>query len=91
MFKALSEDVTQFVRDLTAWIKEPTFERLALTPDQIRRLNLPTAPAKKSTHSKNWVGGTVQLEALDPKALRSIVKQAIEAELDMGQYNRMLA
>jgi hypothetical protein len=92
MFKVLEQDVGQFVIDITAGMKQPpTFERLALTQEQVRRFDLPTAPPKKSGHSKNWVGGTVQLEALDPKTLRGMVKEAIEAELDMDQYNRMLA
>lgn len=91
MFKALSEDVTEFVLHMTGETKSPTFERLALTPNQIRHFNLPTAPPKKSTHSRNWIGGTVQLEALDPKSLRSLVKGAIEAEMNMGQYQKMLA
>jgi hypothetical protein len=69
----------------------PTFVRLALTQEQVRRFNLPEAPAKSGSHAKGWVGGTVQLEALDPKTLRQMIKDAIEAELDMDQYNRMLA
>ncbi|MEK1930847.1 MAG: hypothetical protein AAAC47_13920, partial [Pararhizobium sp.] len=56
------------------------FERLAVTPEQITGMNLPTRPTKKSdTRSKNFGSNiSVELDAIPPHALRSLVNDAIE-------------
>jgi len=65
--------------------------RVALTADQVEEYDLPTAPAKKSdTRSKNWTGGTCQLEALAPDDLAEIVEDAIAEWLDFDVYKKAL-
>ncbi len=62
------------------------FERLALTPDQVREHELPTAPPKATdSRTKRWKGEAVcQLEALPPDVLAGVVVGGIERYLDLG-------
>ena len=49
------------------------FQRVAVTPEQIARLDLPTRPTKTTdTRSKSWGGGdeSVELDAIEPDTLR---------------------
>ena len=57
--------------------------RIAVTADQQRAFGLPTAPAKKTDRRSFSADFTVQAEALPPDALATIVRDAIEAQLDM--------
>jgi hypothetical protein len=62
------------------------FERVALTEAQIAVYNLPTDPAKESSHSAGWGNRRAcQLEALEPDVLAQKLKDAIEAHLDLKQ------
>jgi hypothetical protein len=72
--------------------EEITFERLAVTPTQVQLYGLPTAPVKNAAHSHahSFTGETVQAEALDPRDLAGIVREAIEAHFDMGEYDRVV-
>ncbi len=58
------------------------FERIAITEEQIREYDLPTKPPKKSTHSKNFTGGTVEIEALQVSDLLALVNDCIERHID---------
>ena len=65
------------------------FERLLVNPDQIAEMGLPTKPAKRSTHSKGFVGGTVEAEAVPAHVARRILREAIEQHLDMHEVRIM--
>jgi hypothetical protein len=86
MFLAFLEDVEAFTRDLGG---NATFTRLAVTPEQITRHRLTTAPKKKSD-KRAFSGRTCQAEALAPDVLASIVRTAIEQRLDRRIYKRVL-
>ena len=59
------------------------FEKVAVTPDQIEELNLPERPTKQSDpRTKNWTGGSVELDAIDPKKLCEIVEGCITQHID---------
>jgi len=59
------------------------FERLAVTPEQIELYELPTRPTKSSdTRSGNFVGGSVEVDAIPPTVLRQIVDEAIAQHID---------
>lgn len=59
------------------------FERLAVTPEQIDLFNLPTRPTKTSdSRSGNFVGGSVEVDAIPPSSLRAIVEDAITQHID---------
>jgi hypothetical protein len=75
MFKSLDEDIKAFTDHYNGNI---SFTRLAVTPDQIARYSLPTAPAK-ATDNRSFEGETTQAEALDPATLADIVKDAIDS------------
>ena len=86
IFLAFMEDVQAFSRDLGGDVK---FTRLAVTPDQIRRFRLPTAPPKLSD-KRAFRGQTCQAEALAPDDLAGILRDAIEARIDRSIYQRVL-
>lgn len=59
------------------------FERLAVTPQQIRALNLPTRPTKRTdARTKGFEGGSVEVDAIPPNILRGLVEEAIERHID---------
>ena len=64
-----------------------TFERMAITPDQIELYNLPTRETKKSDpRSKQWGDQpSVELDALPAPILRSLVRECIERHIDQEQ------
>jgi hypothetical protein len=59
------------------------FERLAVTPEQIQRWQLPTRPTKKSdSRAEAFEGESVELDAIPPQELRALVRNAIEKHID---------
>ena len=59
------------------------FERIAVTPAQIQELNLPTRPTKESdSRSKGFEGESVEVDAIPPATLRSMVRELIESHID---------
>jgi hypothetical protein len=58
------------------------FERVAVTPSQIEEWNLPARPTKTSdSRAKHFGEISVELDAIEPDALRTIVRDAIELHL----------
>lgn len=65
-----------------------TFERLAVTEEQIESLHLPTRPTKTSdTRAHNFVGESVEVDAIPSDILRDIVADAIEQWVDEDQLD----
>ncbi|MBN9552478.1 MAG: hypothetical protein J0H31_27395 [Alphaproteobacteria bacterium] len=87
IFDSVAADVTAFVEEDRPWATvRVSFERVALTADQVREYDLPTAPAKSTdTRSKTWQGGTCQLEALPPDVIAAILRGAIFTHIDFDQ------
>ena len=86
MFLTFLEDVEAFTRDLGG---NATFTRLAVTPEQIREFDLPTAPPK-DTDRRAFNGQTCQAEALPPDVLTDILRTAIEQRTDRRAFERVL-
>jgi hypothetical protein len=87
IFDAISEDVYAFL-EVDVPHKRPQdiaiFERVALTTEQIGRYDLPTDPAKESSHSAGWGNRRAcQLEALEPDVLARILADKIEEHMDL--------
>ena len=63
---------------------EITFERIAVTAEQIERFALPTRPPKSNhPHSKGFNDTrTVEAEAIPAHMLRDLLREKIEAHLD---------
>lgn len=59
------------------------FERLAVTPEQIAEMALPTRPTKTTdSRSGKFTGESVEVDAIPPTILRSLVEDAIEQHID---------
>jgi hypothetical protein len=59
------------------------FERLAVTPEQITELDLPTRPTKaKDSRAKSFTGESVEVDAIPAPTLREIVADAIVRHID---------
>jgi hypothetical protein len=88
LFTSMAEDVRTIAHDLDL-NADIRFSRLAVTPAQITRLRLPTAPAKP-TDRRAFNGETVQCEAIPPDVLAGIVRHAIGRRLDQRAYAAVL-
>jgi hypothetical protein len=63
------------------------FERLAVNIGQIAEYNLPTRPTKKSDkRHKNFIGESVEVDAMPTDALYTLAQGAIERRIDWGIY-----
>jgi hypothetical protein len=69
-----------------------TFERIAVTREQIESFNLPTRPTKKTdSRSKGFIGESVEVDAIPPDDLRAIVTHCIERHIDKQSMALTLA
>jgi hypothetical protein len=78
IFLALQEDVEAFA---TFYSLSISFTRLAVTPEQVIELSLPTAPPK-ATDRRAFEGTTCQAEAIPPDVLRQILLDAVRERVD---------
>lgn len=78
MYRSLDEDLQAFLAHFGGDVE---LERLAVTPHQVATMNLPTAPPKR-TDNRSFVGETTQCEAIPPRELRRIVREAVEQRID---------
>ncbi|MCK8786746.1 hypothetical protein M0638_20450 [Roseomonas sp. NAR14] len=68
------------------------FERLAVTPGQIRAWNLPTRPTKTTdSRAKGFGEISVELDAIEPAMLRALVQVAIEDHLPRHELDVLKA
>jgi hypothetical protein len=68
-----------------------TFERAAVTPQQIELLGLPTRPTKATdSRSKNFLGESVEVDSIDPATLRRMVESCIIRHIDHEAHERLL-
>lgn len=67
------------------------FERIAVTAYQIEALHLPTRPTKKTdTRTRNFEGDeSVELDAIAPNILRSMVESYITGHIDPEVYSQL--
>ena len=63
--------------------------RVALTKNQIEEYQLPTNPSKESTHSKYNLPYFVELDALEPTLLRSLVRKCIDKNFVLEIWNKI--
>ena len=67
------------------------FKRIAVTPAQITKWDLPTRPTKKSdSRSKNFKGESVELDAIPAKKLRELVTECIEQHINSETLHRTM-
>jgi hypothetical protein len=66
------------------------FFTIAVTPEQITEMNLPTRPTKKSdTRAAGFSEESVELDAIEPNELRRLVDEEIEACFPDGIRERL--
>jgi hypothetical protein len=82
----VTEDVTAFANHYGG---DVAFHRLAVTPEQVRQLRLPTAPPKAGD-DRAFTGATTQAEAIAPDELARIIERGIRVHTDMAVYERVL-
>src|SRR5262249_787145 len=65
--------------------------RLAVTEEQIEEWSLPTRPTKRSDSRARSFGSSVSVElaAIDPRRLRSLVERAIRKHMPKKRYERV--
>lgn len=86
------EDIPRAVKDNLARMGcDVEVKRIALHPDQIRRYHLPSVPAKASdSRSRTWGGaGVVELDAVEPRTLTQMCKDAIDEVFDDDLYSEL--
>jgi hypothetical protein len=67
------------------------FERIAVTQRQIDDWNLPSRPTKQSdSRAKKFGAVSVELDAIDPNTLRSLVDEVISRHLSAEQYQILI-
>ena len=88
--KLIPEDIEATLRRF-APKADIRFKRLLVTPEQIEEWDLPTKPAKKTTHAARFSGGTVEAEAIPANVTRQILQQAIEQHLNVREVEVMRA
>lgn len=65
-----------------------TFERIAVTPEQIVQYQLPTRPTKKSdSRAKKFDGDSVEVDALPARVLRQVVEDTIVQRIDTDAWD----
>lgn len=87
MFSSLAEDIQAFTDVLGGDVR---FTRLAVTPQQIKEMRLPTAPVKKTDRRSFDGSATVQCEAIEPDTLSDILRSAITTRMDLEAYHDVL-
>ena len=78
---SLAQDIEAFTSEL-APAGELEFRRIVVTPDQIDRFGLPTAPQKITDRRGEDMPDTVQAEALPPDILAAEIREACEGVYD---------
>lgn len=71
---------------------EINFERVAVTSEQIGRLQLPSRPTKRdgNKHARQFVGNSYEVDSIAPSGLRAICRQCITRHIDDDRYQRTL-
>lgn len=85
------EKIEQTLREITPKA-DITFERIAVTPEQITDWDLPTRPTKKTdSRAKGFGDISVELDAIEPDRLRRLVGSALEYHLPSAKLRVLRA
>lgn len=90
IFDRIDRELKDFVGDEV----ELRIERIAVTPEQIERHQLPTRPVKdkdpqRAKFEREHGTGCVELDAMTPEVLRSLVRGHLEGHMDPGQLQAL--
>ena len=65
------------------------FNPIALNAEQVRAMDLPTRPTKRTTRSKGFSEQSCELDAIPPSTLRQMVEGAIVEIIDPREWERL--
>lgn len=86
-------DIPRVVRDRVREIAPDadfSLEIVAVTPEQIESMQLPSRPTKKTdSRSKGFGAESVELDAIPAPELRRMVSEVIEQQVDHGEIERL--
>lgn len=92
-------DISRFVKQgiselLAKWGHDParcfSFERVAVTPEQIDQYGLLTRPTKKTdSRAKGFRGESVEVDAIEPDELRALCRSCIDRHIDAEALQRL--
>lgn len=83
------EDIPRSIeKNISRMGSDVEIERIALLPQQIEEMGLPSAPAKATdSRSRTWEGeGVVELDAVEPRTLTRMGEEAIKRHFDESLY-----
>lgn len=79
------------IKEIIPFNEDIHFKRVAVTPEQIQNMNLPTRPTKRTdSRIKNFSGESVEVDAIPPRTLRKIVSDCITQHIDQRAYDALL-
>lgn len=87
------KDMTRDIQDrLRLFGADATIERIALNMDQVRKWKLPPNPAKITdsrfaAYEAEFGAESWELDALDPKKIETMIRNAVEAHLDRERFD----
>jgi hypothetical protein len=89
--KNIKKRLEQFCDDVGC--TPPIVERIALTPEQIKKYRLPSRPTKRggNPHAIGFKGRSTELDALPNQHLRRLVRDCIEQHIDSHQVDILRA
>jgi hypothetical protein len=86
----IPRNVQSRLEELTDHQAEIHFERVAVTPEQIGSMHLPTRPTKTSdSRSKEFEGGSVEVDAIPPDTLRDLARVCITKHVDSDIHDQL--
>ena len=86
-----AEKIESTLREMAPY-DDITFERIAVTPEQIEAWNLPPRPTKASdSRAKGFGPVSVELDAIAPNSLRELVQAVIERHMPPRQFEILKA
>ena len=84
--RVVNKDLRGFAPDVPI-----SFERVAVTPEQITDWDLPTRPTKKSdSRSKQFTGDSVDVDAIPPAQLHVLAEQCVGRHIDEERLTTLL-
>ena len=68
-------------------VADITFERIAITEEQVHAYNLPTRPTKRegNPHAKDFEGDSIEVDALPVDVLQELVRDCIDQHVNEDQ------
>jgi hypothetical protein len=83
--RTIEARLREFAQDV-----EIHFQRMAVTPEQIEFMDLPTRPTKRTdSRSKNFEGDSVEVDAIEPAILRRMAADCITKHIDQREFEKL--